>query len=380
MTTLFLDEHGNGKTYWPSDPTAANFNSLQYSTDRTIIEQTIRQLIYLLNLQQRRYSKYKQKPKLIEQGLKAPSGTIPQKRSKIVPSTRRLRPIAPKPMRSSLGGMTKVSPSDRVDNIDTDRFYPPPISSIEAILSHDAVTGVGPQDQMSVPPNESDASRRAQVDSNIDPNLEPIFLPAPTRHHSMANRSRSPSNQSRSNAPSKADGAPRSTRSISAIFPISSRNRTEQDTENFSTAIPGPIVAPYKSSKASIRFTYQVILSRAPIYHVTNWRPEGYFSEKSLTELSNELPFRNKDSIIGLMIRLTGPGIIMEQTVVRNADGRDDYDVVMEELTDGAKLCLKNHKRTNLGSNLVMKFKIEAVRGGVFDEDKQDEDDGVMSS
>ncbi|KAL5422382.1 hypothetical protein PMIN06_013123, partial [Paraphaeosphaeria minitans] len=131
------------------------------------IEQTTRQLIYLLNLQQRRYSKYKQKPKLIEQGLKAPSGTIPQKRSKIVPSTRRLRPIAPKPMRSSLGGMTKVSPSDRVDNIDPDRFYPPPISSIEARLSHDAVTGVGPQDQMSVPPNESDASRRAQVDSNI---------------------------------------------------------------------------------------------------------------------------------------------------------------------------------------------------------------------
>jgi hypothetical protein len=36
MTASFLDEDGYGEVYWPSDPTAANFNSLQYSKDRTL--------------------------------------------------------------------------------------------------------------------------------------------------------------------------------------------------------------------------------------------------------------------------------------------------------------------------------------------------------
>ena len=33
MTTSFLDENGYGEVYWPSDPAAPNFNSLQYSED-----------------------------------------------------------------------------------------------------------------------------------------------------------------------------------------------------------------------------------------------------------------------------------------------------------------------------------------------------------
>jgi hypothetical protein len=36
MTASFLDEDGYGEVYWPSDPTAANFNSLQYSTNGTL--------------------------------------------------------------------------------------------------------------------------------------------------------------------------------------------------------------------------------------------------------------------------------------------------------------------------------------------------------
>lgn len=38
MTTCFLDEDGYGEVYWPSDPTAANFNSLRYSTDRVLYD------------------------------------------------------------------------------------------------------------------------------------------------------------------------------------------------------------------------------------------------------------------------------------------------------------------------------------------------------
>lgn len=36
MTADFLDGDGYGEVYWPSDPTAANFNALQYSSDRTL--------------------------------------------------------------------------------------------------------------------------------------------------------------------------------------------------------------------------------------------------------------------------------------------------------------------------------------------------------
>lgn len=36
MTAAFLDEYGFGELYWPSDPSARNFNSLQYSKDRLL--------------------------------------------------------------------------------------------------------------------------------------------------------------------------------------------------------------------------------------------------------------------------------------------------------------------------------------------------------
>lgn len=34
--TDFLDQEQHGEKYWPSNPIAANFNALQYSTDRTL--------------------------------------------------------------------------------------------------------------------------------------------------------------------------------------------------------------------------------------------------------------------------------------------------------------------------------------------------------
>ncbi|OAG05736.1 uncharacterized protein CC84DRAFT_1259120 [Paraphaeosphaeria sporulosa] len=72
MTSSFLDQEGHGERYWPSDPTAANFNSLQYSTHRTFINQTMRKLIFRMNLQQYRNAKYKKKdvqygPEVIDQ-------------------------------------------------------------------------------------------------------------------------------------------------------------------------------------------------------------------------------------------------------------------------------------------------------------------------
>jgi hypothetical protein len=36
MTAAFLDEEGYGEIYWPSDRTAANYNTLQYSEDRSL--------------------------------------------------------------------------------------------------------------------------------------------------------------------------------------------------------------------------------------------------------------------------------------------------------------------------------------------------------
>ena len=36
MTADFLDRDGYGEVFWPSDPTATNFNPLQYSSERTL--------------------------------------------------------------------------------------------------------------------------------------------------------------------------------------------------------------------------------------------------------------------------------------------------------------------------------------------------------
>jgi hypothetical protein len=36
MTHAFLENHGYGELYWPSDPTSPNFNSLQYSKHRAL--------------------------------------------------------------------------------------------------------------------------------------------------------------------------------------------------------------------------------------------------------------------------------------------------------------------------------------------------------
>lgn len=36
MTASFLDENGYGQVDWPSDPSAANFNSLQYAKSPTL--------------------------------------------------------------------------------------------------------------------------------------------------------------------------------------------------------------------------------------------------------------------------------------------------------------------------------------------------------
>lgn len=36
MTASFLDHHGYGEVYWPSDPASPNYNSLQYSKDNIL--------------------------------------------------------------------------------------------------------------------------------------------------------------------------------------------------------------------------------------------------------------------------------------------------------------------------------------------------------
>ncbi|KAI1079008.1 hypothetical protein F5B20DRAFT_189652 [Whalleya microplaca] len=63
MTVAYLDTHGNGPLFWPDDPSAANFNKLQYSRDITKIRRLMKQLFFRLNEQQYRNHKYKNKDK-----------------------------------------------------------------------------------------------------------------------------------------------------------------------------------------------------------------------------------------------------------------------------------------------------------------------------
>jgi hypothetical protein len=157
--------------------------------------------------------------------------------------------------------------------------------------------------------------------------------------------------------------------------PSDAKNTSEQVTKSSPATISRPAAASSTDSKAGINFHYKVILSRTPVYQVRSWQPKGHFLEKSLSELIDELPFENKEGVIGLIIRLTGPGVDIEETIECGQDAVDDYNSVKEDLMQIVKMCLKGHIKASTGSKLVMKFMIEAVREGGVDKDKNESDD-----
>lgn len=98
--------------------------------------------------------------------------------------------------------------------------------------------------------------------------------------------------------------------------------------------------------------------------------------EKSLSELIAELPFDNEKGIIGLIIRLQGPGVEAEETL--NCDEEAKFDATKGRFLRMVKMCLKNQAKTNPGKMFVMNFEIEALREGGIEEDDDDDDDFVF--
>ncbi|KAI6777563.1 uncharacterized protein J7T54_001039 [Emericellopsis cladophorae] len=60
MVDAYLDRDGKGVKFWPDDPSKRYFSSsLQYTKDKSIIQQNLKLLLFRLNLQQYRNAKYK---------------------------------------------------------------------------------------------------------------------------------------------------------------------------------------------------------------------------------------------------------------------------------------------------------------------------------
>jgi hypothetical protein len=243
----------------------------------------------------------------------------------------------------------------------------------------------------SVPPTLIAASRTATIDSNIDPNLErtdssPSFFRSSPGPPHMGPRNSTEAEAEQATSPTHTISALGSSHKIDKTsgltFPLPSPSDVNPSTEQVRQPLPpvtsNPVPDPSGDTKAGISFHYEVILSRTPIYEVKGWHPKGHFLEKSLSELVEELPFENRTGIIGLIVRLTGPGVRLEQPLERGQDA--EYNRTKKRITQMVKMCLKNHKKESVGGRLVMDFEIEAVReGGVEeDDDDDDDDDAVM--
>lgn len=120
------------------------------------------------------------------------------------------------------------------------------------------------------------------------------------------------------------------------------------------------------NSRTAIIFNYRVILSRTPIYRSTCWEPKGRFLDKSLSDLIDELPFENKAGVVGLVIQFAGPGAAIEDKIERGRETK--YDGTKKEIKEMAMMCLESHNKAKNDGELVMDFKIEALRESGSDE------------
>ncbi|KAG8158358.1 hypothetical protein KVR01_012119 [Diaporthe batatas] len=59
MVRSYLEQHKNGRFFWPDDKSSSRANKFQYSTDSGRIKRVMRQLFWRLNIQQFRNSKYR---------------------------------------------------------------------------------------------------------------------------------------------------------------------------------------------------------------------------------------------------------------------------------------------------------------------------------
>jgi hypothetical protein len=88
--------------------------------------------------------------------------------------------------------------------------------------------------------------------------------------------------------------------------------------------------------------------------------------------LIDELPFKKKREITALIIQLSGPDVALEVTVKHGEE--TCYSRAKELFRNVANACLEHHTKANAGSRLNMKFTMEAVREGGFEEEGEDDD------
>ena len=238
------------------------------------------------------------------------------------------------------------------------------------------------------PPPPSFGPINPTPDSHIDPNLERFVSSSSTTHQPRPGRT---SSTIYSNDRVQADVQPFLSPAPTISTLASAHETTQQSSltpkpvpqdvqsnqgEKSSTTPANPVPVAPTVPKSNIDFNYIVILSRAPIYSYKSWNPKGHFMEKSLSELLHELPFESKEDIEGLIIRLEGPGVDVEETLGCGEEAK--FDTTKTRFLRMVKMCLKNHNKTSAGKTLVLNFEIEAVREGGVEEDDDDDDDLVF--
>jgi hypothetical protein len=236
-----------------------------------------------------------------------------------------------------------------------------------------------------VPPTPTIGQRKLTHDSHIDPTLEqavpPSAMPRPKSSRSL---SLSPSidgptlvSPASTTATFQLLQEPVRETAISVPSPSHGVRTLPNPAPNpLRVASPASVGAASAPPKLRIDFTYIVILSRTPLYQYKTWKPRGHFLEKSLNELITELPFDNHQDVRGLIIRLQGTGVAVEETL--NRDEETKFKETKSRFSKVVKMCVKNQTKINPGAELVMNFEMEALREGEAEGEDEEDDDIVF--
>ncbi|KAF2190544.1 hypothetical protein K469DRAFT_387705 [Zopfia rhizophila CBS 207.26] len=228
--------------------------------------------------------------------------------------------------------------------------------------------------------------RNSRMDPPIDPGLDPI-IPSPlpqlsrsTSVSSIAAETAILAQQRPLPSPASMAETLQQTRETSKQTPASpkrpqAQTPVQKQSPASTPALLAPLAPPVASlpapQKRSVDFVYRAIISRSPLYQYKTWKPRGRFQDKSLAELIQELPF-DKD-IKGLILRLQGPGIAVQETV--NCDEEEKFDTAKRRFNKLIGICNANQARAHPGKTLILEFEIEPLKS---DDQVNDDEDEVV--
>lgn len=254
-----------------------------------------------------------------------------------------------------------------------------------------------------IPPTNTEASSQSTDNSNIDPSLEqvtspPIPDPTPPRtnlHQAHVSNSTSATydfDDTRQPEPTTGvSPAPRSSHCSTPEIknppaspaPVSTSGEPDPPADKpVSTSQiaqkPSKSTPAASRSTANIMFQYIVILSRTPVYQYKCWEPKGRFLEKTFSELITELPLDNKVGIEGLIIRLTGPGVSVEENFKVGIDQERSFGLAKARILRTVKMCLQSNSTSQTEGPVAIEFELEVIRKADVAEETVDDNDLVF--